>query len=116
MSGRKAKRLELSLSVEIEKCVIARGGSREDISIVFSKRRDVFDRCAELILAAVREMKDRLGVTFVVRGGEAGVFSFVPRGEGGCSPSPFSSGVLFLRRGGAGEGRRQGLERPTYED
>ncbi|OGY66668.1 MAG: hypothetical protein A3A04_01535 [Candidatus Harrisonbacteria bacterium RIFCSPLOWO2_01_FULL_40_28] len=133
MSGRKAKRLELS--VEIEKCVIARGGSREDISIVFSKRRDVFDRCAELILAAVREMNDRLEFTFVVRDGEtfislveAGAYdwkdSWVTAERFLVRPSPVGKRKLVLLYFGRSvsskqaieEGKRQGLERPTYED
>jgi hypothetical protein len=125
----------LDLGAELERRVIAKGGTRPDIVLTLEQRGDVLDACADLIVSAAREMKARIELSIVVKDGET-FDGLVAAGKydwkcdwvnGGRFPvrqsAPGERKLVVLHFGrdispedAIKEAERQGLERPTHED
>ena len=127
--------VRLELGVEIEKRVLAKSGTRDDIALVLADRSDVVDQCVDLILAAARATRARIEFSITVGGDEtfeslvaAGKYDwkndFVTKKRFPIRDSLVIKRDLVILHFGRDissedaikEAAKQGLERPTYED
>lgn len=131
----RSKAVRLEFGVELEKRVLAKSGTREDIALVLEGRKDIIGQCADLVLTASREMKNRLEFLITVENDEtfeglvtAGKYDwksdFVTAKRFPIKSSESGERKLVLLHFGRNisskdaitEAAKLGLERPTYED
>ena len=125
----------LDFGVAIERQVLAKSGTRADIAFVLKQRADVMEACANLIVSAARETKNRLELSIVVSGDEtfdglvtAGKYDWKndwitgkrfpvrPSQSGERKLVILHFGRYISSKDAIKEAEKQGLERPTYED